>query len=63
MVVRSRNGVTTVQDASGEREEPGTAVDVLRREFAHRKLAAAGEHRSHGRRLRRLSRLCGFELV
>lgn len=43
MVVRSRGGVTTVQDAIGEREEPGTAVDVLRREFAHRKLAAA-EH-------------------
>ena len=41
MVVRSRNGVTTVQDANGERQEPGTAVDVLRREFAHRKLAAA----------------------
>ncbi len=41
MVVRSRNGVTTVQDANGERVEPGTAVDVLRREFAHRKLAAA----------------------
>jgi anthranilate synthase component 1 len=40
MVVRSRNGVTTVQDAAGEREEPGTAVDVLRRELAHRKLAA-----------------------
>jgi anthranilate synthase component 1 len=40
MVVRSRNGVTTVQDAAGEREEPGTAVDVLRREFAYRKLAA-----------------------
>ncbi len=41
MVVRSRNGVTTVQDASGERVEPGTAVDILRREFADRKLAAA----------------------
>jgi anthranilate synthase component I len=41
MVVSSRNGVTTVQDANGEREEPGTAVDILRREFAHRKLAAA----------------------
>ena len=41
MVVRSRDGVTTVQDANGERTEPGTAVDVLRREFAHRKLAAA----------------------
>jgi anthranilate synthase component 1 len=41
MVVRSRRGVTTVQDANGERNEPGTAVDVLRREFAHRKLAAA----------------------
>lgn len=41
MVVRSCNGVTTVQDASGERVEPGTAVDILRREFAHRKLAAA----------------------
>jgi anthranilate synthase component I len=41
MVVRSRNGRTTVQDASGMREEPGTAVDVLRREFAHRRLAAA----------------------
>jgi len=43
MVVRSRNGVTTVQDAGGERIEPGTAVDVLRREFADRNLAAA-EH-------------------
>jgi anthranilate synthase component 1 len=41
MVVRSCNGVTTVQDANGVREESGTAVDVLRREFAHRKLAAA----------------------
>ncbi len=41
MVVRSRGGVTTVQDASGERQEPGTAVDILRREFAHRKLAVA----------------------
>ena len=41
MVVRSRNGVTTVQDANGERQEPGTAIDVLRREFAHRKLSAA----------------------
>jgi anthranilate synthase component 1 len=41
MVVRSCNGVTTVQDADGERVEPGTAVDVLRREFAHRKLSAA----------------------
>jgi anthranilate synthase component 1 len=41
MVVNSRNGVTTVQDSSGERQEPGTAVDALRREFAHRKLAAA----------------------
>ena len=40
MVVRSRNGVTTVQDADGERVEPGTAVDILRREFAHRKLSA-----------------------
>ena len=41
MVVRSRSGRTTVQDADGTREEPGTAMDVLRREFAHRKLAAA----------------------
>ena len=41
MVVSTRNGVTTVQDADGERQEPGTAVDVLRREFAHRKLSAA----------------------
>jgi anthranilate synthase component I len=41
MVVSSRNGVTTVRDADGERKEAGTAVDVLRREFAHRKLAAA----------------------
>jgi anthranilate synthase component I len=41
MVVRSRNGLTTVQDSTGTRPEPGTAVDVLRREFAHRKLAAA----------------------
>jgi anthranilate synthase component 1 len=44
MVVRTRNSVTTVQDANGEeRVEPGTAVDILRREFAGRKLAAA-EH-------------------
>jgi anthranilate synthase component 1 len=43
MVVRTRNGITTVQDAAGERVEPGTAVDILRREFAHRTLAAA-EH-------------------
>jgi anthranilate synthase component 1 len=41
MVVRSRNGVTTVEDGNGEREAPGTAVDILRREFADRKLAAA----------------------
>jgi anthranilate synthase component 1 len=41
MVVRSRNGVTTVEDGNGEHTEPGTAVDVLRREFAHRKLSAA----------------------
>ncbi len=41
MVVRSRGGVTTVEDASGERQEPGTAVDILRREFAHRKLGVA----------------------
>jgi anthranilate synthase component 1 len=41
MVVSTRNGVTTVQDADGEHQEPGTAVDVLRREFAHRKLSAA----------------------
>jgi anthranilate synthase component 1 len=41
MVVRSRLGRTTVQDVSGTHEEPGTAVDVLRRELAHRKLAAA----------------------
>ncbi len=41
MVVRTCNGVTTVQDAAGERVEPGTAVDILRREFADRKLAAA----------------------
>lgn len=41
MVVSSRDGVTTVEDANGARKEPGTAVDVLRREFAHRKLAAA----------------------
>ena len=40
MVVRSRHGVTTVEDASGTRVEPGTAVDVLRREFANRKLSA-----------------------
>jgi len=40
MVVRSRQGVTTVEDAHGTRVEPGTAVDVLRREFADRKLAA-----------------------
>jgi anthranilate synthase component 1 len=40
MVVRSRQGVTTVEDASGTRTEPGTAVDVLRREFANRKLSA-----------------------
>ncbi len=41
MVVRSRQGITTVQDAAGERIEPGTAVDILRREFANRKFAAA----------------------
>ena len=41
MVVRSRNGRTTVEDASGTRIEPGTAVDVLRRELSQRKLAAA----------------------
>jgi anthranilate synthase component 1 len=40
MVVRSRHGVTTVEDAYGVRRQPGTAVDVLRREFAHRKLSA-----------------------
>jgi anthranilate synthase component 1 len=40
MVVRSRQGVTTVEDARGTRTEPGTAVDVLRREFANRKLSA-----------------------
>jgi anthranilate synthase component 1 len=40
MVVRSRQGVTTVEDAHGTRVEPGTAVDVLRREFADRKLSA-----------------------
>ena len=40
MVVRSNSGVTTVEDAKGSRVEPGTAVDVLRREFADRKLAA-----------------------
>ena len=40
MVVRSRQGMTTVEDASGTRTEPGTAVDVLRREFANRKLSA-----------------------
>ncbi len=41
MVVRSRHGVTTVEDANGRREEAGTAVDILRREFANRTLAAA----------------------
>jgi anthranilate synthase component 1 len=41
MVVRSRNGITTVQDVNGEREEQGTAVDILRRELANRKLAVA----------------------
>jgi anthranilate synthase component I len=41
MVVRSRHGLTTVEDASGTHPEPGTAVDVLRREFAHRHLSAA----------------------
>jgi anthranilate synthase component 1 len=41
MVVRSRGGVTTVEDASGVRTEPGTAVDFLRREFAAHKLAPA----------------------
>jgi anthranilate synthase component 1 len=41
MVVRSRNGVSTLQDARGEHQEPGTAVDILRREFAGRKLSAA----------------------
>jgi len=41
MVVRSRNGQTTVEDASGIRMEPGTAVEVVRRELSQRKLAAA----------------------
>jgi anthranilate synthase component 1 len=41
IVVRSRNGITTVQDATGEREEPGTAVDILRRELAQRRFAVA----------------------
>ena len=41
MVVRSHNGHTTLQGVNGTREECGTAVDVLRREFAHRKLSAA----------------------
>src|SRR5208282_5550029 len=41
MVVRSCQGITTVEDSTGTRPEPGTAVDVLRREFAHRHLAAA----------------------
>jgi anthranilate synthase component 1 len=41
MVVRNRGNVTTVQDANGTRQQPGTAIDVLRREFAHRKLAVA----------------------
>jgi anthranilate synthase component 1 len=41
MVVRSRYGATTVEDAAGTRTEPGTAVDVVRRELSGRKLAAA----------------------
>lgn len=41
IVVRSRNGVTTVQDANGERQEPGTAIDILRRELAQRRFAVA----------------------
>lgn len=41
MVVRSHSGQTTVEDASGMRTEPGTAVDVVRRELSQRKLAAA----------------------
>lgn len=41
MVVRSSRGATTVEDAAGIRTEAGTAVDVLRREFATRHLAEA----------------------
>jgi anthranilate synthase component 1 len=41
MVVRSRGGVTTVEDSAGVHEVAGTAVDALRREFAERKLAIA----------------------
>jgi anthranilate synthase component I len=41
MVVRGRNGQTTVEDASGIHPEAGSVVEVLRREFAHRRLAAA----------------------
>jgi len=40
LLVRSRNGETTVEDASGTRIEPGTAIDVVRRELSQRKLSA-----------------------
>ncbi|MDR3765225.1 MAG: chorismate-binding protein [Acidobacteriota bacterium] len=39
-VVRSRNGVTTLEDASGAQIVEGTAVDALRREFAGHTIAA-----------------------
>jgi anthranilate synthase component 1 len=41
MVIRSRHGVTTIEDASGTRQVPGTTVDVLRQEFARGSLSAA----------------------
>ncbi len=39
-VVRSRKGVTTLEDATGSQIVEGTAVDALRREFAGHTLAA-----------------------
>jgi anthranilate synthase component 1 len=41
MVVRSRHGVTTIEDSTGIRQVPGTTVDVLRQEFARGTLSAA----------------------
>lgn len=41
MVVRSRQNVTTVEDARGTRAANGTAVEVLRREFGAHQFAAA----------------------
>ncbi len=40
-VVRGRGDGTRVEENGATREEPGTAIDFLRREFASRRLAAA----------------------